>query len=59
MANTRLLGVLSDQELIKKFKQFSGIDRDLVLRVIEQRFNKGLFKADLPNNLRQTLKNKT
>ncbi len=58
MAETRYLSSLSDQELIKKSKQFRGIDRDLVLRVLERRFNNGALKADLPSNLRQALKSR-
>ena len=58
MADTRFLNALSDQVLIQRFKQFSGIDRDLVLRVLKQRFNRGSLKADLPSSLRQALKDK-
>ena len=58
MANTKLLSSLSDQVLIQKFKQFRGIDRDLVLRVLKRRFSEGSLRADLPNNLRQVLKKK-
>lgn len=58
MAKTRNLSALPDQDLIKKFKEFTGVDRDLVLRVLQHRFNTGSLKADLPHGLRQSLKSK-
>ena len=56
MAETRNLSVLSDAVLIKKFKEFSGVDRDLVLRVLRKRFDSGLLKTDLPHALRHVFK---
>lgn len=59
MADTKNLNVLPDHTLIQKFKQFTGIDRDLVLRVLQQRFERGSLKCDLPKDLRLALKGKT
>jgi len=58
MAETRNLNALQDQQLIKMFKEFTGIDRELVRRALKRRFDTGKLKADLPSNLRMSLKSK-
>ena len=56
MARTRQLGVMPDQDLIKRYKQFTGIDRDLIFRELRRRFDSGSLTCMLPRDLLSAFK---
>lgn len=56
MADTRHLRGIQDQKLVQMYKQFSGTDKDFVLRELKRRMDRGTLKIDLPSDVRDLVR---